>query len=195
MIFSLFKNRYGHSNTRNKVVSFCMLAAVLSISVNVVAQTEQTEATCPGSIPKTTDDDSFVIRENGEILHIKSNLVFMRCSLGQQWDGETCMGEPTAYNWQQALSTSIETTFNNSMNWRLPNIKELNVIVERACVRPSINDVIFPNTSPDDYWTSTPAVLNEQAAWSVAFTNASNTQRLQTGSLFVRLVRTKLSSE
>jgi hypothetical protein len=89
----------------------------------------------------------------------------------------------------------VETDFNNSTNWRLPNIKELNVITERACVRPSINDTIFPNTSPDDYWTSTPAILNNDSAWSVAFTNASNTQRLKSGSLFVRLTRTKLPSE
>jgi hypothetical protein len=158
-------------------------------------QTEQAPATCPGGIPNTAGDDQFVVIANGEVLHIQSNLIFMRCSLGQLWDGSSCVGEPTAYNWQQALLVSVETDFNNSPNWRLPNIKELNVITERACVRPSINDTIFPNTSPDDYWTSTPAILNNDSAWSVAFTNASNTQRLKSGSLFVRLTRTKLPSE
>ena len=159
------------------------------------AQTIQAAATCPAGIPKTTDDDNFTVLASGEILHIQSNVVFMRCSIGQQWNGTTCVGEPTAYSWQQALLVSVESDFNNSTNWRLPNIKELNVITERACVRPSINDSIFPNTSPDDYWTSTPAMLNNTEAWSVAFTNASNTQRLKTASLFVRLARTKLPDE
>lgn len=179
----------------NKVVLLAWVLCSTFLSLSANAQTEQAAATCPADIPKTTNNDSFVVRPNGEILHIKSNLIFMRCSLGQEWNGATCLDEPSPYNWQQALSISIQTDFNSSKNWRLPNIKELNVIAERACVRPSINDAIFPNTSPDDYWTSTPAMLNNQAAWSVAFTNASNTQRLKTRSLFVRLVRTKLPSE
>jgi hypothetical protein len=186
MMLSVMKNQ-----TARLVSSLCLIFITLTVN----AQIEQAEATCPAGITKTADEDSFVVSAIGEILHIDSNLIFMRCSLGQQWDGTTCAGEPTAYNWQQALSISIQTDFNNSKNWRLPNIKELNVIAERACVRPSINDAIFPNTSPDDYWTSTPAMLNDTASWSVAFTNASNTQRLKTGSLFVRLVRTKLPSE
>lgn len=178
---------------KSKILVVCL--SLLFTCFVAHAQTEQAPATCPGGIPKTADDDQFVVLANAEVLHIQSNLIFMRCSLGQQWDGTSCIGEPTAYNWQQALLISVEADFNNSTNWRLPNIKELNVIAERACVRPSINDSIFPNTSPDDYWTSTPAMLNHDEAWSVAFTNASNTQRLKTGSLFVRLARTKLPSE
>ena len=180
---------------KNRSLKLVWIACLIAVSIRANAQTEQAQATCPAGIPVTAEDARFVVRESGEIQHIESNLIFMRCSLGQQWDGSSCVGEPTAYNWQQALSISIQTNFNSSANWRLPNIKELNVITERACVRPSINDAMFPNTSPDDYWTSTPAMLNDQAAWSVAFTNASNTQRLKTGSLFVRLVRTKLPSE
>lgn len=181
--------------TKNKCGKLMICLSALFACFVSSAQTEQAAATCPAAIPKTSDDDNFAALASGEILHIQSNLVFMQCSIGQQWDGSTCVGEPTAYIWQQALSISVQTEFNNSTNWRLPNIKELNVIAERACVRPSINDAIFPNTSPDDYWTSTPAMLNNAEAWSVAFTNASNTQRLKTASLFVRLVRTKLPSE
>lgn len=179
----------------NKTAKLASTLCLIFITITGSAQTEQAEATCPAGIPETANEASFVVSSSGEILHNESNLIFMRCSLGQQWDGTTCAGEPMAYNWQQALSVSVQTDFNNSLNWRLPNIKELNVIAERACVRPSINDAIFPNTSPDDYWTSTPSMLNDTAAWSVAFTNASNTQRLKTASLFVRLVRTKLPSE
>jgi hypothetical protein len=155
----------------------------------------QADATCPDGIPESANEASFVLRPNGEVLHIASNLIFMRCSMGQTWDANTCVNEPNALNWQQALSLSMQTDFNDSKNWRLPNVKELNVIAERACVRPAINDTVFPNTSPDDYWTSTPSILDTNAAWSVAFTNGNNSQRLKTRSLFVRLVRTKLADE
>ncbi len=171
---------------------------LLSIAGYLNAQTtpvEQAEATCPAGIPATAEDALFVSQASGEMLHVASNLIFMRCSLGQTWDGSTCMSEPKAYNWQQALQASVNTEFNNLKSWRLPNIKELSVITERACVRPAVNDAIFPNTSPDDYWTSTPSMQNENEAWSVAFTNASNSLRLKDRSLFVRLVRTKLASE
>jgi hypothetical protein len=172
---------------------------VFTWAIDSAAQTDekqgQAEAICPAGIPETAKDDEFIIRPNGEVLHVASQLVFMQCSIGQTWDATTCVNEPTALNWQQALALSVQTDFNSSKNWRLPNVKELNVIAERACVRPAINDAIFPNTSPDDYWTSTPSMLDAKLAWSLAFTNASNSQRLKTRSLFVRLVRTKLDSE
>jgi hypothetical protein len=168
---------------------------LISMAAVTSAQTEQPEALCPAGIPETSEDEDFLLRDNGEVLHIASNLIFMRCSIGQVWDGTTCLNEPNAMNWQQALQISVQTNFNDSKSWRLPNVKELNVITERACVRPSINDAIFPNTSPDDYWTSTPSILNSNEVWAVAFTNASNSQRLKTRSLFARLVRTKLADE
>ncbi|MGB3726032.1 MAG: DUF1566 domain-containing protein [Glaciecola sp.] len=175
-----------------KLITGFLLLTALSVSY---AQTEQAEATCPAAIPTTADDAEFVLMRNGVTLHIDSNLIFMRCSIGQTWDGASCVGEPLAHTWQQALETSLSNTFNESKNWRLPNLKELSVLTERACVRPSINDTIFPNTSPDDYWTSSPSMLDENSAWAIAFSNGSNNTKLKTRSLFVRLVRTRLPGE
>lgn len=167
----------------------------LSMTCTLSAQTEQPEALCPSGIPETAKEEDFVLMPGGETYHIASNLIFMRCSLGQTWDGNTCLSEPSVYSWQEALQISQATTFNDSTNWRLPNLKELSVITERACVRPSINDTIFPNTSPDDYWTSTPSLFDEAGAWSIAFTNGSNSVKLKDRNLFVRLVRTRLPDE
>jgi len=162
-------------------------------SATVDAQIEQTEALCPAGIPETSNDADLQLMPNGEILHIASNLIFMRCSIGQTWDGASCLGEPTAYTWQQALEVGQSTLYLDNNSWRLPNVKELAVIVERACVRPSINDAVFPNTSPDDYWTSSPSLLDEGGAWSVTFTNGSNTVKLKNRTLFVRLVRNNMA--
>ena len=156
---------------------------------------QQTPAVCPGGIPETANSDAFEVYENGEVLHIASQLIFMRCSIGQTYINETCENEPSALNWQQALQESVKNEFNGSKNWRLPNVKELSAITERACVRPSINEDIFPNTSPDDYWTSTTSVTHPQSAWAIGFSNASNAKRLKNRSLYARLVRTRLLSE
>lgn len=177
-----------------KTLGFCVaFLAISSMTKNTWAQ--QTAAICPAGLPSTAASSNFIVLSGGEVLHSASNLIFMQCSLGQTFDGTTCIGEPTPYTWQQALQVSLQTEFNGSKNWRVPNVKELSVITERACVRPSINDSIFPNTSPDDYWTSTPSIRAQNAAWAVAFTNASHSSRLQSRNLFVRLVRTRLSTE
>lgn len=214
ILFSLFYKMRYYGYSSYKVISLrkrlirpvsskrihsnglCFIAlSIFSFTHCAVAQTAQADAVCPAGIPETAGDADFLSIPAGEILHVASNLIFMRCSIGQTWDGSTCTNEPTSYNWQEALQLSQETSFNSSNNWRLPNIKELSVITERACVRPSINDTLFPNTSPDDYWTSTPSMLDENSSWAVSFANASNALKLKNRSLFVRLVRTRLPSE
>jgi hypothetical protein len=180
---------------RKVALGALLVSSIMSFSSSALAQAMQAEATCPAGIPETASSDGFAVIATGEVLHIASNLVFMRCSIGQTWDGSTCTSEPSPHNWQEALQLSLTTNFNDSKNWRLPNIKELSVITERACVRPAINDSLFPNTSPDDYWTSTPSMLNETSSWAVSFANASNAVKQKNRSLFVRLVRTRLPSE
>ena len=166
---------------------------ILLCSLGFITTTAAQTAVCPAGIPTTSSDDEFEVLEEGEILHITSNLIFMRCSIGQTWDGTECTGTPEPYTWQNALSTAQSTTYLDNNSWRLPNLKELSVIIESACVRPSINETVFPNTSPDDYWTSTPSLLNEQSAWAVTFTNGSNAVKLRSRSLYVRLVRNNVS--
>lgn len=171
----------------NKVT--LVLLCGLSFMGSAIAQT----AVCPGGIPSTASNDAFELLEEGEVLHIASNLIFMRCSIGQTWDGAECIGDPEPYTWQKALSTAQSTTYLDNNSWRLPNLKELSVIIESACVRPSINETVFPNTAPDDYWTSTPSLLNEQSAWAITFTNGSNAVKLRSRSLYIRLVRNNIS--
>lgn len=180
--------------------------ALLLCITDVYAQT----AICPADIPSTTDSAEFTELEDGNMLHTPSNLVFMRCALGQTYNGSTCTGSPIAYTWQQALAISVQTNAqinaqinsqsNSQVNsylpsWRVPNIKELALITERACVRPAINETVFPNTAPDGFWTSTPSVRTTDMAWSITFTNGSQSVLPTNRSLFVRLVRNSLVSE
>ena len=62
----------------------------------------------------------------------KTNLVWMRCSLGQVWDGKTCTGEAKAYTWQEAQDALAEMNRNGGFggytNWALPDIQDLSNI-------------------------------------------------------------------
>ncbi|MFC3121496.1 Lcl C-terminal domain-containing protein [Agaribacter flavus] len=174
-----------------KRIFWVLCWAVLAL----VSQFVYAESSCPEGLESTTDSGVYVEYEGGEILHIPSNLVFMRCALGQQWIDGDCIGEAEPYTWQQALSLSLGYQFNEKNSWRLPNIKELSVIVERACVRPAINEDVFPQTAIDDFWTSTPSMLDEKRAWSIAFANGSSAIKAKDRSILVRLVRTRLPEE
>jgi hypothetical protein len=153
------------------------------------------EAICISGIPATAGNDVFESDDASDILHIPTGLVFMRCAIGQTWQDGDCIGQATAHTWQEALELSVGYDLNDSKNWRLPNIKELSVIIERSCTSPSINTAAFPQTPDEDFWTSTPSVLDPQRAWVIGFLNGTSSLRAKDRSIYVRLVRTKQPSE
>ena len=146
--------------------------------------------TCLSSIPTTTPSSNFVINNDGTVTDQTFGLTWMRCSLGQTWSLDSCVGDASELNWQQALQAAHGYLYANKKGWRVPNIKELATITERSCVRPAINEELFPNTPSDDFWTSTPAIQDPQRAWVIAFFNSSNSIKQKDLFVFTRLVRT-----
>ena len=130
---------------------------------------------CPG-VPRTTPDADFFDAGNGTVLHIPTGLVWKRCSEGQAWGGGTCYGEHGLYTWQQAFARAdavnqgLAGTDNaGHTDWRVPNVNELQSIVERGCAWPSINSTWFPNTHGSLYWASSPVAGVSGSAWTVGF--------------------------
>lgn len=161
-----------------------LIASLFSvISFNAGAQTCLTDAI------ETSPSGQFTEVTNDQMLDNNSQLIWQRCALGQTFDGSTCTGEATRYTWQEALVIAQQTAHNTQQAWRLPNVKELATITERQCVRPAINESVFPNTPSDDFWTSTPSVDDVERAWVVAFFNSSHSIKEKDRFVFVRLVR------
>jgi hypothetical protein len=159
------------------------LSLLLLLSVNCLSQT------CLSSINETAPSENFVDNGDGTVSDVSSGLMWMRCSLGQNWSEGSCVGDAHELNWQQALQEAHGKEFAGKAGWRLPNIKELRTLSERSCVRPAINSDIFPNTPSDDFWTSTPAVTDSSRAWVVAFFNSSNSVKQKNLFVYARLVR------
>lgn len=141
---------------------------LLSCPLNLLAQT------CADSIPQNTPSSDFHINSDGTALHIPTGLMWSRCSLGQQWNGTTCMDAGQAadnyFVWQHSLQKADEFVFAGYADWRLPNIKELASIIETACKNPAINLEVFPNTpAAEVYWSSTPSSYPANQAWYIAF--------------------------
>ncbi len=150
------------------------LLVILLCSPAISEQLCRTET----EIPPSTPTSQFIQHNNGTVTDTATRLVWMRCSLGQTWDGTTCQGDAQLLNWQQALQAPQTTNFAEYNNWRLPNIKELASIVEEACYNPAINLTIFPNTPfavGSSYWSSSQSGWSTQllGAWVLGFNDGS----------------------
>ncbi len=103
-----------------------------------------------------------------------------------------CVGD--TYTWAYATTTWINDVNNAGFagfnDWRLANVMELHSIVDYGRVNPSIDPAFGPTTA-SNYWSSTAAVINPAAAWSVAFNFGGGgvSGTLQSGTRGVRAVR------
>ena len=59
-------------------------------------------------------------------------------------------------DWQEALEKAESSGFASYTDWRLPKVEELLLIVAYDRNNPIINSTIFPNTSSEWFWSSSP---------------------------------------
>ena len=127
----------------------------------------------------------FTASSNGQtITDSQTGLVWSRCSAGQTWTGSTCSGTATTYTHAQALAYAATQT-----GWRLPNVKELNSLVDRDSRNPAINSATFPSTPAEPYWTASPVVSGPDGAWLVYFSYGYVSYSSRDTKLHVRLVK------
>lgn len=163
------------------IAAFALLLGQLPAHAVVTCETENTRA------PATSPTASFILHTDGTATDTTTGLMWMRCSLGQTWNGDTCSGNANTYTWQEALQRAQDINFGISnadndnavgfagyTDWRLPNKNELESIVELRCRNPAINAAIFPAIpSTSSFWSSSPYEdLNDTAlAWRIDFWN------------------------
>jgi len=111
---------------------------------------------CVGMIGMTVNlsmaSTQFIIRDH-IVIDLKSGVEWLRCSVGQTWNGETCTGEIVKLNHDQIKEAILQANDQLGGNWRLPDLKELEGIVCYECDNIKIESDVFPNTSGEPYWT------------------------------------------
>jgi hypothetical protein len=128
--------------------------------------------------------DSFVDNEDDTVTQSNTGLMWAKCSEGQS--GTNCTGAATTMNWSAALTAANNSNLGGYSDWRLPNIKELQALVDYNRYLPAIDSNYFPNTPSSWFWSGSPYA---GYAWYVDFSygNADDHYRYNTYS--VRLVR------
>ena len=62
-------------------------------------------------------------------------------------------GTPATMDWYEALTNCKELNYAGHNDWRLPNTKELETLIDYSKKDPSIDGNKFPNTQNGNYWS------------------------------------------
>ncbi|EMO33703.1 PF07603 family protein [Leptospira santarosai str. HAI821] len=109
---------------------------------------------------------SFVDLLDGTVRDQNTGLLWSQCSQGQT--GVGCAGGASSdLDWFAALNECNNLNLAGRI-WRLPNANELLSIVNFNISNPAIDPVFFPNTSNNNYWTSTTYEFNPTFAFSIS---------------------------
>lgn len=164
-------------------------------------------ATCDSPIPNiqiSKPDSRYNDHFDGTVTDLVTGLTWAKCSVGQTWVDNTpndssddlCNGASDAHTWKTALDAAQNANtagYLGQTDWRLPNVKELESLLENACWHPSINAGLFPSTPTDTpFWSSSPLISTgyDYEAWIVTYATNGQTYRASKSSdNYVRLVR------
>jgi len=97
----------------------------------------------------------------------ESNFVVYDTTTSLMWqDNNNVMF--SSYSWQDAINYCEDLNKKSFTNWRLPNINELESIVDDTLYDPAMSN-IFYNKLSEIYWSSTTVINDTTKAWSTNF--------------------------
>jgi hypothetical protein len=108
---------------------------------------------------------------------------------GLEWVASpTAAGVGGTYAWADAITACEGLTYAGHSDWRLPNVKELQSIVDYGRVSPAIDTTYFTSES-DLYWSSNTYASITSFAWGVNFSYGNAPLVGKPGPFYARPVR------
>ena len=169
---------------------YVMLAIGVMFAVFALQQTVKAETSSQMAFaPKVTSSGHFLVRDH-IVIDLQNAVEWMRCSVGQQWDGTACLGAAVALNHDEIAKAIVIANEQLGPGWRLPNRAELEGLVCKTCAPVKIEMDSFPNTMAEPYWTGEVNSFAPRHVWSVNFMTGHTYGRFfPTQRILVRLVR------
>ena len=144
---------------------------------------------CPLPCPLFGPNDAgrFVVNADDTVTDNCTGLQWQRFTADRNGDFETT--EADAFTWRAAVDFCENLSFAGHGDWRLPNVRELQSIVDYGPSLPAA-DPRF-RAEKDLYWSSTSSVGSPTSAWCVDFEIGTLVTEVKGGSRprFVRAVR------
>jgi hypothetical protein len=141
-------------------------------------------------ITPTFGNNAQFIAKDHIVIDLRSGVEWLRCSVGQRWNGAQCVGDIVKLNQKMSLQAINLANEQLGGSWRLPTRKELENIVCHKCSRPKIDASIFPNTPAEPFWTGEQNKYSPRHVWSVNFFTGHTYGRFMPfQDLVIRLVR------
>jgi hypothetical protein len=163
--------------------------AVLMLCAGTTASAQCAAGNENAWVAPSTPSAEFIDLGDGMLLHEPTRLVWLRCPLGQSWDGAACTGSPDRMTWADALVAADAHLQLKVDDWRLPNRNELASIVEARCYLPAVNAAAFPDTPAEGFWSSSPVTDAVGQRWLLDFADGAVEAGDAAGLNAVRLVR------
>ena len=118
--------------------------------------------------PVSANNAQFIAKEH-IVIDLKSGVEWLRCSVGQRWNGIECIGEVVRLNQEMAVQAIEIANTQLGGDWRLPTRNELENLVCNDCNTPKIDKSFFPNTPIEPFWTGERNEHSPRFFWSVNF--------------------------
>jgi hypothetical protein len=152
-----------------------------------------------GGVPKTEQTTSYVDYDDGYYekglpasgAHYTNNGdgTITDNATGLEWVASpTAAGVGGTYAWADAITACEGLTYAGHSDWRLPNVKELQSIVDYGRVSPAIDTTYFTSES-DLYWSSNTYASITSFAWGVNFSYGNAPLVGKPGPFYARPVR------
>ena len=157
------------------------------------AQTAFSNQVCDSKhMQPSVKPDQYIINSDNTVTDTKTGLIWQRCLVGQT--GKHCKQNTAGeFTWAEALIYAGENSSNNNSvntNWRLPNVRELESIVELQCGRPAVNLNVFSNNPTTGHlWSSSPYKFYSHYSWYVDFEYGLHSYSDRQDQKYIRLVR------
>jgi hypothetical protein len=173
---------------RNPFAFFTLLALLVT---GFEAHAVCTAGNPNANMIESTPTSAFTDNGDGTVTHHLTGLMWKQCAEGAS--GADCAtgvlvpGITTFFTWDAALIQAKNANFAGWTDWRLPNLKELDSIVETCGNSLAINRVMFPGNPVSYIWSSNSAGTTN--AWMLDFVDGYTFTAPKTDTHFVRLVR------